>query len=58
MDGGALKTSDMPRRGRPPSDQSKVRIGIRLDRDVIAKFRETGEGWQTRINEALKAVKI
>ncbi len=46
------------RRGRPPSDQSKIRIGIRLDRDVIAKFRATGEGWQTRINDALKAAKI
>ncbi len=44
------------RRGRPPSDTSKVRIGIRLDRDVLDVFRATGPGWQTVINDALKAV--
>ncbi len=44
------------RRGRPPSDTSKVRIGIRLDRDVLDIFRATGPGWQTVINDALKAV--
>jgi uncharacterized protein (DUF4415 family) len=44
---------------RPPLDpeQVKERITIRLDKDVLAKLRATGPGWQTRINEILgKAV--
>jgi uncharacterized protein (DUF4415 family) len=42
--------------GRPPldSEQVKERITIRLDRDVLAKLRATGPGWQTRINEILR----
>lgn len=30
-------------------------ITLELDQDVIAKFRATGPGWQTRINEVLRA---
>lgn len=33
----------------------KVRSGsIRLDQDVVAKFKATGPGWQSRINEVLR----
>lgn len=28
---------------------------VRLDRDVLAKFRATGEGWQARVNAVLRA---
>lgn len=45
------------RRGRPPLAQPKVSTTIRLDADVLEKFRATGPGWQTRINEILKAAK-
>jgi uncharacterized protein (DUF4415 family) len=45
------------RRGRPPLDNPKVSTTIRLDADVIEKFRATGPGWQSRINEILKAAK-
>jgi uncharacterized protein (DUF4415 family) len=45
------------RRGRPPLDSPKVSTTIRLDRDVIEKFRATGPGWQSRINAILKAAK-
>ena len=34
---------------------TKERVSIRLSPDVVAAFRATGEGWQTRIDEALKA---
>ncbi|WP_422392544.1 BrnA antitoxin family protein [Mycetohabitans rhizoxinica] len=27
---------------------------IRLSRDVVTQFRATGEGWQTRIDAALR----
>ena len=43
-----------PRRGRPPASERKVQVSLRLDPDVIAAFRATGPGWQTRMNNALK----
>ena len=46
-------------RGRPPSDNPKEALSLRLDRDVLAHYRGTGRGWQSRINEALrKAAKL
>lgn len=44
------------RRGRPPSDDPKQPVSIRLDREVIEWFKKTGQGWQTRINEELRKV--
>jgi uncharacterized protein (DUF4415 family) len=42
-------------RGRPPQrDRSKQQITLRIDPDVIEKFREGGPGWQGRMNEALR----
>lgn len=42
-------------RGRPPQrDRSKQQITLRIDPDVIEKFREGGPGWQARMNEALR----
>ena len=32
----------------------KEPVSLRLDADVVAWFRGTGEGWQTRINEILR----
>ena len=43
------------RAGRPPSDNPKVAVSIRLDREVVEAFKSGGPGWQTRINDALKA---
>ena len=39
--------------GRPPATETKEKITIRLSRMVVAKFRATGPGWQTRIDNAL-----
>ncbi|MDO9107339.1 MAG: BrnA antitoxin family protein [Methylovulum sp.] len=33
---------------------TKVSTTVRFDPDVLAAFRATGTGWQTRMNEALK----
>ena len=46
-----------PRRrpGRPRQAVTKERITIRLSPDVVSHFRATGRGWQTRMDEALKA---
>lgn len=40
--------------GRPPLAKPKRAISIRLDQDVIDKFKASGPGWQSRINEVLK----
>ena len=40
--------------GRPPAAVTKEVVTIRLDRDVVAHFKASGDGWQTRVNEALR----
>jgi uncharacterized protein (DUF4415 family) len=43
------------RRGRPPTGEArKVATTIRLSPEVMAAFRATGKGWQTRIDAALQ----
>lgn len=43
--------------GRPKSDAPKVEVKIRLDARVVEHLRDTGKGWQTRVNaELAKAV--
>ncbi|MCZ2292816.1 MAG: BrnA antitoxin family protein [Burkholderiales bacterium] len=38
----------------PQRAPTKERITIRLSRDVVQRFRATGEGWQTRVDAALR----
>ena len=38
----------------PVSANPKEHVNLRLDPDVVAAFRATGRGWQTRLNTALK----
>jgi uncharacterized protein (DUF4415 family) len=45
-------------RGRPAVAKPLRQISIRLDPDVIDKFKATGKGWQNRINQVLKAAKV
>lgn len=42
-----------PKRGRPRVEVRKEPISIRLDVRVLSAFKATGEGWQTRMNDAL-----
>ena len=42
------------RRGRPPLPNPKQAVKLRLDADVLAAYRKTGAGWQTRINADLR----
>jgi uncharacterized protein (DUF4415 family) len=42
------------RRGRPLAAVTKERITIRLSQEVVQTFRASGEGWQTRVDSALK----
>ena len=42
------------RGGRPKKATPKEAVNIRLDADVLARFRANGRGWQSRINAALR----
>jgi len=42
------------KRGRPRKANPKRQITIRLSPDVLDSFRSMGNGWQTKIDEALK----
>jgi uncharacterized protein (DUF4415 family) len=46
----------LARRGRPKlkNEARKARLSMVADPDVLAYFRATGKGWQTRINTILK----
>lgn len=48
-------TGTYTQRGRPPLGSGpKVQQSLRLSPEVLAFFRETGRGWQARIDEVLK----
>ena len=42
------------RRGRPPLEAPKQLVSIRLDRDLVARLKAQGPGWQTRVNDTLR----
>ena len=42
------------RRGRPPKENPKVSVTIRLDADLVKRLRASGRGWQSRANDALR----
>ncbi len=60
MAASAKRLGDLPLslqaklRGRPPVENPKVSVTLRLDPDVIDYFKAEGAGWQTRINAALR----
>lgn len=41
-------------RGRPFGSGTKKQVTLRVDSDVLESFKVTGDGWQTRINDALR----
>ena len=40
--------------GRPKAENPKVVVSPRLDQEVVARFKASGPGWQTRMNSALR----
>lgn len=45
-------------RGRPRgsvAEQTKEKVNLRLDPDVLEALRASGRGWQTRVNDLLRA---
>jgi uncharacterized protein (DUF4415 family) len=45
----------MKRRGRPTLAQTKVMLSLRVDKDVLDRYRATGRGWQGRVRALLAA---
>jgi uncharacterized protein (DUF4415 family) len=43
-----------PKRGRPPLENPKEQVNIRLDADIVQAFKSKGRGWQTRVNISLR----
>ena len=41
-------------RGRPKSNNKKLLVSVRYSPEVVAYFKSTGEGWQSRMDEALR----
>lgn len=52
---GAKAAAELLRpRGRPPKENPKAQVTLRLDAEVLQHFKDGGPGWQTRINAVLK----
>src|SRR6266404_2189447 len=41
-------------RGRPKSENRKLLVSVRYSPEVIAYFKSTGEGWQSRKDSVLR----
>lgn len=53
-DPDSMPNRSFRRRGRPPAAVRKEPVLLRLDPEVVAHFKAGGEGWQTRMNAALR----
>ena len=40
--------------GRPKLANPKVAVTVRYDADIVERFKASGDGWQTRMNNALR----
>jgi uncharacterized protein (DUF4415 family) len=49
------KVKPLVRRDRPLGSGTETQVALRLDVEVLQRFKASGDGWQTRINEALKS---
>lgn len=41
-------------RGRPKSENRKLLVSVRYSPEVVAYFKSTGEGWQSRMDGVLR----
>jgi uncharacterized protein (DUF4415 family) len=52
-----LNRGKIKKGGRPVSTNPRKLISLRLPADVIAKWKATGPGWQTRMAERLSRIR-
>src|SRR4051794_21457335 len=50
----AMDREAAKRRGRPAAENPKKQVTLRLDADVVARYKSTGRGWQSRLNDDLR----
>lgn len=50
---GGVEVGRVKTRG-PGKQERKVAVTVRYSAEVLAAFRATGPGWQTRMNDALR----
>lgn len=53
MDAAFMAGMTPSRRGRPKLAAPKVEVKIRLDAKTVEHLRNSGPGWQTRVNALL-----
>lgn len=52
-----LSRATVNKGGRPVSANPRVLISLRLPADVLARWKATGPGWQTRMAEKLSELR-
>ncbi|MBI3418965.1 MAG: BrnA antitoxin family protein [Proteobacteria bacterium] len=52
----AMLPKRRPGQRGPQRTPTKEQVTLRLDADVLSFFKSFGQGWQTRINDALKNI--
>ncbi len=50
----AARMQPLRRRGRPAVERPKAPMTTRVDADVLDAIKQSGKGWQTRLNEVLR----
>jgi len=53
-----LASAKVKKGGRPRSPNPRKLISLRLPTEVIARWKATGPGWQTRMAERLAKAKV
>ena len=54
FDKAAMKMAGQAVRGGRSAEAVTSQVTLRIDTDVLDRFRATGPGWQARINQALR----
>jgi len=50
----AKMEAEIAKRGRPKQEKTKTIITVRLDPEVVDKYRAKGKGWQSQMNQDLR----
>lgn len=53
--GEEYATAVKKRMGRPPVAVKRPTLNMRIDPDVLEALKASGRGWQTRVNDLLRA---
>jgi uncharacterized protein (DUF4415 family) len=65
MQARSVRASDLPAAAQakllptgrgPQKSPTKIKVSIRLSPEVVEALRSTGEGWQSRVDDALRTL--